>query len=115
MTMTNLEAFNCIQLMNGLNETGRLGYAIAKNMRKLADELKEYTQKRDELIMKYGTKENEQYRIEPKNAKMFLKELEEYDDIEFEYAPHTVSEDIFCSGSLNSQQMYRLAWMVKEE
>ena len=115
MKITNLEAWNILQSSAEINESGRLGFAIAKNMRKLADELKEYTQKRDELIMKYGTKENEQYRIEPKNAKMFLKELEEYDDIEFEYTPHTVSEDIFCSGSLNSQQMYRLAWMVKEE
>ena len=113
MKLTNLEAYNMVQMMTEMNETGRLGYAIAKNMRKLSEEITEYSQKRDELIMKYGEQDGDRYRIPPEKAADFLSELSEYDGIEFEYAPHQVSEDDFCAGSLTSAQMYRLDWMVR--
>ena len=115
MKTTNLEAWNTLQSAAEINESGKLGFAIAKNMRKLADELKEYDAKRNELIQKYGVSMGDgRFSLSPENAAKFQEEMEEYDGIEFEFIPMTVSEEVFCSGNLNSSQMFTLMWMVEE-
>ena len=114
MKITNLEALTFVQTAGVLKESGKLGFAIAKNMRKLADELVEYDQKRGEIIQKYGIPEGDnRYRFTEENAKKFYEEMEEYDAMEFEFQPTTVSEEVFCSGGLTSDQMYALMWMVE--
>ena len=114
MKITNAEAWGCLQIAGGLKEPGRLGFALAKNMRKLADELVEYEAKRNELIEKYGNALGDgRFNFTPENAAKFQKEMEEYDAIEFEFEPTKVSEDVFCSGSLTSDQMFSLMWMVE--
>lgn len=116
MKITNLEAWNFLQSSSEINESGKLGFAIAKNMRKLADELKEYDAKRNELIEKYGTAMGDgRFSLTSENASMLQKEMAEYDSIEFEFSPMTVSEEVFYGGSLNSNQMYTLMWMVDEQ
>ena len=115
MKITNLEAWNITQMMADINESGKLGFTIAKNMRKLADELKEYDAKRNELIEKYGAALGDgRFSFSKENAAKFQEEMEEYDGIEFEFSPMTVSEEVFCGGNLNSAQMYTLMWMVEE-
>lgn len=117
MLMTNDKIFSGVQVLSSLDEKGKLGYAIARNLRKLNDAGKEYFEKRDELIQKYGkpSGNNGNYTFTEKNAKAFNKELEEYATIEHEVDVMTVSEDVFCSGTLNSQAMYALDWMVNAE
>lgn len=113
--MTNAEAMNGLTVLGQIKETGKLGFAIAKNVRKLQEELKEYLEKRDGLIRKYGHKtEDGQYMVENEQVADFLKELREYDTIEFSFNPQMVNEDVFCSGSLTSDQMYVLDWMVQD-
>lgn len=115
MRMTNAEGAQCLSIMMNIQEKGRLGFAIAKNMRKLNEELREYSEKRDELIMKYGEQQDgDQYKIPPEKVNDFMNELREYDDMKFDFEPQTISEDDFCSGSLTSDQMYALYWMVSE-
>ena len=114
MKVTNIEAWNCLQMMGGIKEPGKLGFAIAKNMRKLLDELVEYEAKRNEAIQKYGVPMGDgRFNFTPENAVKFGDEMSEYDSIEFEFEPMTISEDVFCSGSLTSDQMYALMWMVE--
>ena len=113
MKITNIEAFQSVQTLSALKERGKLGYAIARNMRKLEEELTEYTERRNELIKAYGSPTGDgEYQIPAANMGAFFKEMDEYNEIEFEFQPHTVTEDVFCSGSLTSDQMYILDWMV---
>lgn len=114
MKMTNSEAYASLGILQKLKERGILGFAIAKNMRKLADELQEYDSKRNECIRKYGTQlEGDRYQFSTGAAEKYYAEMEPYDRIAFEFEPTTISEEVFCSGSLTSDQMYALMWMVE--
>lgn len=115
MKFTNGNAFQNMITLQQMSEQGVLGYAIAKNRRKLENELKEYLEKREELFEKYGQREGDQWRIGPDDVPAFLKEMGEYDAVEFEFDPTTVTEEAFCAGTLTSDQMYQLDWMVREE
>ena len=114
MKMTNMEAWVCLQMMGGIKESGKLGFAIAKNMRRLADELVEYDARRNDAIQKYGIPMGDgRFNFTPENAEKFGNEMAEYDSIEFEFDPMRVSDEVFCSGGLTSDQMYTLMWMVE--
>ena len=96
-----------------MKETGKLGYAIARNLRKLKSELTEFYSTREELIKKYGTENDDgSYTLPKENIGAFVSELNEYGDMSFEYAPCYVSVDELCGGNLTSDQMYVLDWMV---
>jgi len=115
MKMTNVEGAQCLSVMMSIQEKGKLGFAIAKNMRKLNDELREYFAKRDELIMQYGEKrDGDRYWVPPEKAQEFIDALSVYDEIEFDFEPQKINEEEFCSGSLTSDQMYALYWMINE-
>lgn len=117
MKISNFDASQSLQVMRSTQETGKLGFAIAKNARKLTDELEEYDAKRNELIARYGTpdtKEDGKYHFTPEQAKEFNAALKEYDRIEFEFSPMRVPEEVFFGGKLNSDQMYVLMWMCEE-
>ena len=115
MKLKNAEAYQSLIIMQESAETGMLGFAIAKNRRMLANELVEYDQKRNELIQKYGEHvDGNNFTFTPENAKQFYEEMAQYDNIEIEFEPMQVSEDVFCGGGLTSDQMYALMWMVKE-
>lgn len=115
MKLTNDKIFAGIQILEGLHETGKLGYACARNLRKLRDAGKEFMDKRDELIMKYGEEmEDGRYTIPADKIPALNAEISEYSEIEHEVDIMQVSPDVFCSGSLDSQAMYKLDWMVEE-
>lgn len=114
MKMTNEQMFNSLILLSKLEEKGMLGFAIARNRKKLAEECKEYAEKRDELLKEFGTDiGNGQFQIPPDKASDFLEALEPYSVLEFDVAVMTVSPDVFYSGSLTSSQMFALDWMVE--
>lgn len=112
MKMTNMDGFNSLVSLKDLHESGRLGFAIARNIHKLESELSDYIEKRDDLIQKYGELDNNQYVVKADRVPEFLKELDEYGSLEFEFQPQLVDEETFCSGGLTSDQMYILDWMV---
>lgn len=115
MKLTNDIIFSGIQTLSDLHEKGKLGYACARNLRKLYDAGKEFLEKRDELIMQYGQKqENGTYVIPDTNLNAFNTEMREYAEIEHDVDIMQVSEEEFVSGSLDSQAMYKLSWMVNE-
>lgn len=115
MKLTNDKIFAGIQILEGLHETGKLGYACARNLRKLRDAGKEFIDKRDELIMKYGEEQdNGKFIIPHEKISALNAEISEYSEIEHEVDIMQVSPDVFCSGSLDSQAMYKLDWMVEE-
>ena len=116
MKLTNAQMHESLQILSQAEEEGFLGYAIAKNRRKIAAELTEYLAKRDELLTKYGTPDEPgRYTLTPDAAQQFSAELRPYADTEVEVAVIQVSAEDFCSGGLTSSQMYALDWMVKED
>ena len=116
MKMTNVAAYDYLFRMRELNETGKLGYAIAKNMRKIQTEIQEYIEKRDGAANKYGNvKEDGSFQIPPENVEAYLAEFADLGEIENDIDIMTVDTDTFCSGSLTSQDMYLLEWMESKD
>ena len=110
---TNAEAYENMMVCSQAKETGVLGYAIARNRRKLYDATLEYSRARDELLPKYGKEvKNGVYEIDLESKKKMEQELEPIANIQIEIDLVCVSDEVFCSGSLNSQQMYALDCMI---
>ena len=115
MLFTNEQMLNSLSVLAQAEEKGLLGFAIATNRRKLTDEVKEYAAKREELLKEYGTeKEPGVYSISSDAVPAFSAALKPYAEMTTDVAVRTVSEEVFCSGSLTSSQMIVLEWMVKE-
>ena len=118
MTMTNAEMASNIEILAQLKETGKLGYAVARNLRKLRDAAKEYLDLRDNLFQEYGhSVGGNRYMVEKDKLPEFLEALnaDGIPDIEHDFEAFQVDEDTFIGGGLNSQQMSALMWMVKED
>lgn len=116
MTFTNEQMLNNLIILSRLDEKGMLGYAISKNRRLFLNECKEYADKRDELLREFGTDMgNGEFQLVGDAREKFAEAIKPYSELECEVAVMKVSEDVFCSGNLTSQQMFALDWMVKEE
>ena len=116
MKLTNSQMFDSLPVLNQAEEKGVLGFAIAQNRRKLTDELREYAQKRDELLQEYGTDEGDgRFTITSERVPAFSAALRPFAEMTADVAVRQVSEADFCSGSLTSSQMLVLGWMVKED
>lgn len=115
MKFTNEQMFQNIIVMHGLHETGRLGYAIARNLRKMTDAAKEYLDIRENLLSKYGTDQGDgSYFVPPENTEAFKNDIQDYATIEHDVDVFHVTENEFISGNMDSDQMYVLDWMVGE-
>lgn len=102
------------------NATGKFGYAIARNVRKIKDACTEYLQIRQDLITQFGTEQvdengNKTGAIELKIGSdaynEFKKQLDEYSemkyDVEILKIPYeTLPKDITAKDMLN------LEWML---
>lgn len=114
MKMTNAQMFDSIQVLNQAEEKGVLGFAIARNRRILAEELREYAQKRDELLKEYGTDEGDgRFTIKADKVPAFSEALRPYAEMTADVAVTQVDAETFCGGNLTSSQMFVLEWMVK--
>lgn len=111
METTNGKAFEILLTLAALEETGRLGYAIAKQRRVIETELKEFIEIRNRAIMTHmaGGEMSED------GAAAANAEIAEVIDMPCVFAVYTIPEDVFTSGGLTAQQMYQLDFMVEEE
>ncbi|MCC8047304.1 MAG: hypothetical protein LIP12_17760 [Clostridiales bacterium] len=116
MKMTNEEMRVSIDVLAQTQEAGKLGYAIARNLRKLRDAAKEYIEMRDKLLQEYGTpsKTPGQVSVTVDAWQKITAELGDIPEITSDVDVFRVDEDTFCSGGLKSNQMSALLWMVKE-
>ena len=114
MKMTNEQMLNSLTVLSRLEEKGMLGFAIARNRKKLTEEVKEYAEKRDELLKEFGEDVgNGQFQLANDKVADFIEALKPYADLEVDVAVMTVSQDVFCSGDLTTSQMLALDWMVE--
>ena len=115
ITLTNAQMLDSLSALAEANEPGKLGYAIARNRRRLQGELTEYLAVREELLKEYGTdKGGGQYGFTPESAEHFQRALEEYAKLETELELMTVPTELFVNSGLTSRQMFVLDWMEEE-
>lgn len=115
MIMNNAQMLESVIVLSQIDEKGMLGYAVAKNRKKLIAEIEVYSAKRDELLREYGENIGDgKYRLIPDNATLFYRALQPYSDLTTDVAVMQVSPEVFYGGNLTSNQMFTLDWMVKE-
>ncbi|MCC8039174.1 MAG: hypothetical protein LIP02_13730 [Bacteroidales bacterium] len=112
--MTNAEMDSAVQAMSNLHETGKLGYAIARNLRILKTECTEYLQLKAELFEELGDRDGNQYSIPPDKIPEYIERLGDIPSIDHEVNLYTITEEEFLSGTLTSDQMEALLFMVQE-
>lgn len=109
-----------MQLKPLLSRRDKIGYAAARNHRRLAECLTEYERFRNSLIEKYGEHEKDENGNElpsislsstSPNFKMFLSELTPYNEMEHEVELMELpySEVI---GSLSGEEILAIDWML---
>lgn len=110
-------------LQKHLERKDIIGYAAARNTRILQDELKEYIERRDEAVRKYGVQDTDSEGNptgsvslsfdSPEFAK-FAEEMEQYAVIE--HSPRLMLLDYEKAiGLLSGAEILELDWMFKEE
>ena len=123
-TYTNFEMETMVErLSKHLDRRDVIGYAAARNTRKLADELREYTERKNALILEYGEKEvdadgNETGNVvlpyDSPNFAKFADELEQFAKIE--HAPDLMTLDYGQAiGLLSGTELLEIEFMFKEE
>ena len=122
MRLTNKKMDEYFTALSNMSEkaTGRLGYAIARNLRKLSEELVEYQALKDKAINKYGEVGDDgvaRIRIDPDSEafKSFTEDMKEYMDIEHDVQVFTVSEDEVINSPLNAKEMLSIDFMIIKE
>ena len=120
MKLTNKQMDEYFNSLSTVSEktTGRLGYAIARNLRKLSEELVEYQKLKDKAIVKHGVKdENGNSRIEigSEAFEEYIKDMKEHMDISHEVDIFTVSEDEVINSDLNGKEMLAIDFMIRKD
>jgi hypothetical protein len=95
--------------------TGKLGYAAARNRRKLMEEAQEYVDTRDKLLQQYGEiAPNGTVTLTVEAHQRIQKELEPLAGLESDVALVLVTPEELYASDLTSEQMEALLWMVEE-
>lgn len=96
---------------------GVVGFKIARNLRMINDELKEYYQFKAELFRKYGEEVDGQLVInkESPNFTPFLLELQPLMDAEVNFDFRKITEEELIESGLTSGQMSLIWEMVENE
>lgn len=106
-----------LALENMMNAKGIVGYKIARNLRMINDELKEYYELKQELFRKYGTQDGDRIVI-PKDSEgypLFMEEIAPFEGQEVEFDFRMIKESELMESDLTAQQMYVLnEYMVEE-
>ena len=93
-----------------LQVKGIVGYKIARNLRMITDELKEYNQVKQELFEKYGTEKDGNLVIDKfsENYANYLKEIAPYEDQDVDFDFKRITEDEFMGSDLTAEQILLL-------
>lgn len=123
MKLTNAQMSNYLDALQAIagKVTGKLGYAVFRNMRKLANENVEFMQIKNELINKYGKEYTDESGISQISIKFgtdeynkFMDEIKEYGEITHEVDIYMIDETELYSSALNANEMMSIDFMVEE-
>ena len=123
MKLTNVQMSNYLDALQAIagKTTGKLGYAVSRNMRKLANENVEFMQIKNELINKYGTEYIDESGASQISIKVgtdgyskFMEEIKEYCEITHDVDIYMIDETELYSSTLNANEMMSIDFMVEE-
>lgn len=122
MKLTNIEMsayLNSLKEISGKTK-GKLSYAVARNIRKLTNELVEFEDTRNELICKYGSEtENGQYIIDPQSNpdgfEKYWKDMQEYSYISHDVDIFRIDPVVFETSDLTAEDIMNIEFMIDEE
>lgn len=120
MKLTNIKMNLYLSFLKSISNkvTGKLGYAVAKNMRKIASELIEFENIKNEYICEHGEKDKDGVFTIKKDSneyKAFLDYIEEYALIEHEVDIFEIDEEELAKSNLTAEEMLNLEFMIKKD
>ena len=120
MTMTNIEMLNKLTYLQSISSkvTGRLAYAVARNIRKIANECQDFMKFKDDLVRKYGTMTEDGNLVIQQNTESyskFMDELKVYTDLQCDVDIYSVDEKELWESALNADEMLMIEFMVRAE
>lgn len=120
MKMTNIEMLNRLTYLQNISSkvTGKLGFAVAKNIRRIANECQEFIKIKDDLVLKYGTQTEDGNLVIQQNSNSydkFMDELKVYIDLKCDVDIYSVDEKELWESALNADEMLMIEFMVKVE
>ena len=121
-TLTNKEMGDRIESLYGLlDHRDIVGYAAARNLRRLQDAAREYLEIRDGLLCEYGIREVDadgnptaRFTLDPTSSegRKYLDEIARYEDISHDVDVFRIPlEDTV--GILSGREMLALDWMLE--
>lgn len=123
MKLTNIEMsayLNSLKEISGKTK-GKLSYAVARNIRKLTNELVEFENIRNDLICKYGAevKAENRFVIDPQNNpegfEKYWKDMQEYVYISHEIDIFKIDPIEFETSDLTAEDIMNIEFMINEE
>ena len=119
MKLTNIEMSNHLNSLNQISNKakGKLGYAVARNIRKISDELIEFENIRLEHIRKYGTaNENGECVIKKDTEEYckFITDMQEFANISHDVDIFMINADIVMESDLTAEEMIKIEFMINE-
>ena len=119
MKLTNIEMSNYLNSLQQVSNKvkGKLGYAVARNIRKISDELIEFENIRLEHIRKYGTDNGNGECVIKKDTSeynQFITDMQEYATISHDVDIYTVDAEIVMESDLTADEMNMIYFIIKE-
>lgn len=102
-------------LTNALDADGKVAFAVAHNYRIIKDKITEYTDKKSEIIHKYGKEVDGVITItDDEKLAEANKELTEFAEMEVSVDILKIPEIAFENCNLNARQIVELSWMIEK-
>ena len=119
MKLTNIEMSTHLSSLNRISNKvrGKLGYAVARNIRKISEELIEFENIRLEHIRKYGTDNGNGECIIKKDTveyNQFLTDMIEFANISHEVDIYVIEPDVIMESDLTAQEIGTLNFMIND-
>jgi hypothetical protein len=119
MKLKNIEMSNYLTALNSVANkvTGILAYGVARNIRKISNEVSEYDGIRNKTIEKYGEVGEDGFaRIElgTEAYDKYIADMSEYDNIEHEVEIFMVSSSALAETTLNANEIMGIEFMIEE-
>lgn len=95
---------------------GSLSYAIAKNIRKMQEELKEYLEVKYDLIQKYGELTDNKYQITDQDKiRDYAEEIQDIAQIEQTVDLIKISPELFDHINITVEEIMALEFMIEDD
>ena len=119
MKLTNIQMDNYLQSMKRISEkvTGKFAYEVARNMRKISEELVEYQNLKDKAIFKYGQQNEDgsaSIKVGSEAYEKFLEEMRDYAEISHDVPIQMITQEELLSSTLNANEILTIDFMVSD-